>query len=154
MVLAVCGSQGRASAIAPHGSWQGPHHVWVIHTCLMHHHDYMGGTHMPVDGIIITCLMASSSHDMMDATCQVPRCAELAREALGRDQCVVIGLQSTGEANLNVASSAESEFNSLVSAPKVSPSCTTPCIALQMIVHFDHLPVMHWPFPDHLLAMY
>ncbi|GFR48740.1 hypothetical protein Agub_g10698, partial [Astrephomene gubernaculifera] len=61
---------------------------------------------------------------------KVRRCAELADEALRRGMCVVIGLQSTGEANLNSAREAaaagggagggdEEGMDDFVSAPKM-----------------------------------
>lgn len=38
---------------------------------------------------------------------KVPRCAQLALEAVeSRNMCVVIGLQSTGEANMNAVGGA------------------------------------------------
>lgn len=54
---------------------------------------------------------------------QVKRCAELAAAALETGHCVVIGLQSTGEANLASARESQSDPDSamddFVSAPKM-----------------------------------
>lgn len=53
---------------------------------------------------------------------KVPACAELARQAVEQQgMCVVIGLQSTGEANMNAARAAEgdAELDELLSAPRL-----------------------------------
>ncbi len=54
---------------------------------------------------------------------QVKRCAELAAAALDAGHCVVVGLQSTGEANLASARESQADPDSamddFVSAPKM-----------------------------------
>ncbi|KAJ9534468.1 hypothetical protein QJQ45_016176, partial [Haematococcus lacustris] len=51
---------------------------------------------------------------------KVRRCSELALQALADGMCVVIGMQSTGEANMTQARELEgNEMNDLVSAPKM-----------------------------------
>ena len=54
---------------------------------------------------------------------KVGRCIEVAQEALRRNKCVVIGLQSTGESNVGQAmadaATQGEEMDDFVSAPAV-----------------------------------
>ncbi len=45
---------------------------------------------------------------------QVPACARIAKEAIEAGMCVVVGLQSTGEANTNAQIDQQEELNDLV----------------------------------------
>lgn len=45
---------------------------------------------------------------------KVPACAKLAKQAIADGMCVVIGLQSTGEANTNALIDQDEDLNDLV----------------------------------------
>ncbi|GLC46848.1 hypothetical protein PLESTB_001541000 [Pleodorina starrii] len=65
-----------------------------------------------------------SSHQrffrLMLIACKVQRCAQLAREAVQTGHAVVIGLQSTGEANMDqVRVTAGNELDDFISSPQV-----------------------------------
>ena len=58
-----------------------------------------------------------------DACIQVPALVEISKQALQDGQCVVIGLQTTGEARTaELVSEQGSELDDFVSGPKVRPS--------------------------------
>ncbi|GIL64960.1 hypothetical protein Vafri_18816 [Volvox africanus] len=79
---------------------------------------------------------------------KVRRCADLAQDALERGMCVVIGLQSTGEANLNSAREAaagtvgngdDDNMDDFVSAPRM------------ILYNFISQWLFHFTEPVHLL---
>ena len=57
---------------------------------------------------------------------QVPGLVRLAKEALAENKCVVIGLQSTGEARTaDVVAERGEELDDFVSGPKVASAAST-----------------------------
>ena len=82
---------------------------------------------MPVWGI---ATLGQMGHDHA----QVPGLVRLAKEALAEGKCVVIGLQSTGEARTaDVISQQGEELDDFVSGPKVG-GCCHPCAAAPGLV--------------------